>query len=145
MPENEQSLALTVKTRWCYLFFKQKTILKTGITVHELSIAQSMLDIVLQEAARHGATKVERVVVNVGAFSGVVPHSLRFSFDLVKKDTAADGAELVINQAPVHGECAACGHKAELSEPSVKCPACGEEKLDLTGGRDLFVEYIEAQ
>lgn len=113
--------------------------------MHELSIAQSMLDIVLQEAARHGAQKVEKVVVKVGAFSGVVPHSLQFSFDLVKKDTAAENAELVVTKSQVHGECNACGHVCDLDEPNVKCPACGKEELDLTGGQELFVEYIEAQ
>ncbi len=113
--------------------------------MHELSIAQSMLDIVLQEAARHGAQRIDRVVVKVGAFSGVVPHSLQFSFDMVKRDTAAEDAELIINKAPVHAECNACGHTCDLDDPDVKCPACGQEQMDFTGGQELFVEYIEAQ
>lgn len=113
--------------------------------MHELSIAQSMLDIVLQEAARHGAQKVQKVVVRVGAYSGVVPHSLRFCFDMVKKDTPADEAELEVTQAPIEGLCAACGQVSQLSEPTLTCPACQAEELQLSGGQELYVDYIEAE
>lgn len=113
--------------------------------MHELSIAQSMLGIVLQEAARHGAEKVQKVVVRVGAYSGVVPHSLRFCFDLIKKDTPAAEAELEVNQAPITATCAACGQQSLLDEPTIICPLCQADQLSLEGGRELFVEYIEAQ
>lgn len=113
--------------------------------MHELSIAQSMLDIVLQEAARHGAAHVQKIAVKVGAFSGVVPHSLQFCFDLVKKDTPAAEAELEIVEVPIKGVCDACGRESWLDEPTIICPHCQAEQLRMEGGRELFVDYIEAQ
>jgi hydrogenase nickel incorporation protein HypA/HybF len=112
--------------------------------VHELSIAQSLLDIVLQEAARHGVKRVIRVGVKVGAFSAVVPSALTFSFDLIKEGTIAADAELAIEEVPLTGLCQDCGQTVEnMDSPMVDCPACGSNKIEMTQGRELTIAYIE--
>lgn len=111
--------------------------------MHELSIAQSLMDIIQQEADRHGVERVVRVGVSVGAFSAVVPQALRFSFDMVKENTVAHQAELVIQEVPLTGRCTECGAEAELAAPGQDCPACGAAGVELTGGRDLTIDYIE--
>ena len=112
--------------------------------MHELSIAQSLLDIVLQEAERHGVKKVIRVGVRVGAFSAVVPSALTFSFDLIKENTVAAEAQLAIEEVPLEGRCQDCGQALEnMDSPIVDCPACGSNKIELTQGRELTIAYIE--
>ena len=112
--------------------------------MHELSIAQSLLDIVVQEAARHGVERVIRVGVRVGAFSAVVPSSLTFSFDLIKEGTVAAGAELAIEEMPLTGLCQDCGQVLDnMDSPIEECPACGSNKIELTQGRELTIAYIE--
>jgi hydrogenase nickel incorporation protein HypA/HybF len=114
------------------------------IDVHELSIAQSLLDIVVQEAARHGVERVIRVGVKVGAFSAVVPSALKFSFDLIKENTVAAEAELAIEEVPLTGLCQDCGQELEeMDSPIVDCPACGSNKIELTQGRELTISFIE--
>lgn len=114
------------------------------IDVHELSIAQSLLDIVVQEAARHGVERVTRVGVKVGAFSAVVPSALTFSFDLIKEGTVAAEAELAIEEVPLTGRCQDCGQVLEeLDSPVADCPACGGGKIEMTQGRELTIAYIE--
>ena len=114
------------------------------IDVHELSIAQSLLDIVVQEAARHGVERVIRVGVRVGAFSAVVPSALTFSFDLIKEGTVAAEAELAIEEVPLTGRCQDCGQVLEdMESPIAECPACGSNKIELTQGRELTIAYIE--
>ena len=49
-------------------------------TMHEMSIAQSIIDIVQQEMARHQVSKVSVIRLVVGEFTAVVPDSLTFSF-----------------------------------------------------------------
>jgi hydrogenase nickel incorporation protein HypA/HybF len=46
--------------------------------LHELSIAQSLLDIVVNEAQTHGVSRVLKVGIKLGAFTNVVGESLRF-------------------------------------------------------------------
>lgn len=112
--------------------------------MHELSIAQSLLDIVVQEAERHGVNRVIRVSVRVGAFSAVVPSALTFSFDLIKENTVAAEAELAIEEMPLTGLCQDCGEVLEnMDSPIADCPACGSNKIELTQGRELTIAFIE--
>ena len=111
--------------------------------MHELSIAQSLLGIVLEEAAAHGVERVGRIVVNVGRFTNVVPESLRFCFDLIKEDTAAAEAELDLVPVPMAGRCRECGAELDMAELVFNCPQCGSNSVELTQGRELYIEYIE--
>ncbi|MCB2188917.1 MAG: hydrogenase maturation nickel metallochaperone HypA [Deltaproteobacteria bacterium] len=114
--------------------------------MHELSIAQSLLDIVLEEARKHGVRAVHTVAVKVGVFSGVVPSSLQFSFDLIKEGTLAAGAELVVEKVPALGRCQECGAGIDMSEPVLDCPLCGSEKVKLEpgAGQELYIDHLEA-
>lgn len=111
--------------------------------MHELSIAQSLLDIVQQEAARHGVSQVVRVGVRVGVYSAVVPSSLTFCWDMIKEGTVAASSELVINQVPLTGLCQDCGHQFTMAGPADDCPQCSSSKVEMVAGRELNVDYIE--
>lgn len=111
--------------------------------MHELSIAQSILDIIQQEAARHGIARVTRVGVSVGAFSAVAPSSLVFCWDLIKEGTVAEGSELAITEVDLAGLCQDCGAEFPMDEPVTDCPQCGSKKVEMTQGRELNVAFIE--
>ncbi|CAO0824336.1 Hydrogenase maturation factor HypA [Desulfarculales bacterium] len=111
--------------------------------MHELSIAQALLDIVLDEAQIHGVSKVVRVGVRVGAFTNVVPDSLAFCFDLVKAGTVAEGAELKLTPVPLAGVCQECNTELDMSEPIFSCPHCSSLKVQVTQGQELYIDYIE--
>jgi len=113
--------------------------------VHELSIAQSLLGIVLQEAARHGVSRVTKVAVKIGALASVVPSSLTFSFDMIKEGTVAAEAVLEIEQVPAMGLCHACGAEMDMSGLVAACPACGSKDIKLSSGQELYVDHIEAE
>lgn len=112
-------------------------------SVHELSIAQSLLDIVLNEASAHGVKKVLRVGVRVGAFTNVVPDSLTFCFDLIKEGTVAAEAELKLTPVPLAGTCQDCGAELDMSEPVFTCPHCASSNVQVTQGQELYIDYIE--
>ncbi|MBI5523026.1 MAG: hydrogenase maturation nickel metallochaperone HypA [Desulfarculus sp.] len=111
--------------------------------MHELSIAQSLLDIVVEEANRHGVTKVRRVGVRVGAFTNVVPDSLSFCFDLIKEGTVAAEAELKLTPVPLAGLCQDCGAELDMSEAVFACPQCQSANVKVTQGQELLIDYIE--
>src|SRR5690242_2586488 len=62
-------------------------------TLHELSIAQSVVDAVCERAA---GRSVHSVRLRVGALTAVVPEAMQFCFDLAVEGTVAEGARLDI-------------------------------------------------
>lgn len=112
--------------------------------MHELSIAQSMLQIVLEEAERHQVDRVRRVGIKVGAYSAVVPDSLRFCFELISEGTPAQGAELAIEEVPLAGLCRDCGARLDMSQPLFACTECHSARIELTQGQELLVDFIES-
>jgi hydrogenase nickel incorporation protein HypA/HybF len=108
--------------------------------VHELSIAQAIVDV----AARHaGGRRVERVQVRIGHLRQVVPSALAFSFELCAHGTAVDGAVLEIEHVPVGAVCRSCGADSELDGFPLACPACGGVAVDVVRGEELQVESLE--
>jgi hydrogenase nickel incorporation protein HypA/HybF len=110
--------------------------------MHELSIAEALVDIVERHAAGRRVTLVE---VRVGHLRQVVPAALELAFALVARDTVADGAELVIEAVPAVGCCRACGTETELAQLPLTCPGCGGWDLELLAGEELAVEALELE
>jgi hydrogenase nickel incorporation protein HypA/HybF len=113
--------------------------------VHELSIAQSLLDIIVDESNRHKLARIKTVRLRVGALAAVVPESLRFCFDLVSRDTPASGAAIEIETVPVTARCDKCDLSFEVQDHVFQCPKCGEPVLEMLGGRELDVMSIEGE
>lgn len=51
--------------------------------MHEMGIATSVLDAARREAERHPGSRVLKVGVRIGEWSGVDPESLRFCFEAI--------------------------------------------------------------
>jgi hydrogenase nickel incorporation protein HypA/HybF len=113
--------------------------------VHELSIAQSLLEIVQEEGQKHSLECVKVIRIQVGALAAVVPESLTFCFELVSKDTLAAGASLEIETVPVIARCSRCDILFEVENQMFLCPQCGDPTLELVSGRDLSIVSIEGE
>jgi len=107
--------------------------------MHELSIAQSVVDAVCERAA---GRSVHSVRLRVGALTAVVPEAMRFCFDLAVEGTAAEGARLDIEHRPGIARCRSCGSVVELADPILLCP-CGSADLEVTAGRELQIVSME--
>ena len=110
--------------------------------MHELSIAGAIVGI----ASRHAnGRKVTRVEVRVGHLRQVVPDSLDFAFELITKDTALEGAALVIEEVPARTDCRACGATGVLEAFPASCGTCGSLDVELIGGEELLVDSLELE
>ena len=107
--------------------------------MHELSIAEALVDIVQRHARGRAVTEVE---VQVGALRQVVPAALAFAFELVARETVAQDARLVLHEVAAAGRCAACGTEQELDGLPLTCRACGGWELRITRGEELRVEAL---
>ena len=71
--------------------------------MHEMSLAEGIRQIVEDAGRRQGFRKVKTVVLEIGQLAALEPDSLRFCFDLVMKDSIAEGAVLQIDSEPGRG------------------------------------------
>lgn len=111
--------------------------------MHELALTQSILRIVEEAAADHPVQRVKEVRIKIGDFSGVMPESIRYYFDLLSRDTIARGALLRLERLPIRMTCRSCGWQGEMDRHRIECPGCGGIDLRLDQGREFYVESIE--
>lgn len=112
--------------------------------MHEMSIAQSILEIVLEEAKAHGAEQVASVKLRIGQMTGVVPDSLSFCWGLLTEGGPAEESVLEIETVPLKAACRDCGAEFSVEKAVFKCPECESGEIEITQGRDLTLQSIEA-
>ena len=110
-----------------------------------MSLMESVLDIVEDEARRAGATKIKAVRLAIGELSAVDPEAMRFCFEAVVRGSLAEGAVLEIEPIPGRGWCLDCAETVSISERFGSCPRCGGHKVQMTGGDDLRVAELEVE
>jgi len=111
--------------------------------VHELSIAQVIVAVADTEARKADATRVSRVVVEVGALAGVVTDSLAFCFPMACDGTLVEGADLCIEAVQARGWCQSCDEEYTMQELLDTCPTCGGFASELRAGQELRVRTID--
>jgi hydrogenase nickel incorporation protein HypA/HybF len=112
--------------------------------MHELSIALSMIDEIIEQSEVRGGLSVEAVNLKLGVFSGVDRSALLFAWDLACEGTPLAGARLMITTVPLLIHCPQCGQ--QRTPPSVYelcCPDCLVPAQDLITGREIEVESLE--
>ena len=113
--------------------------------MHELSIAQALIEQVEATAAKEHALRVVRVVIAVGALSGVEPEALSSLFPLVAEGTVAADADLVVERVAARVKCRGCGLEAQTDAAFIGCAACGSKDVELSAGRELNIKSIELE
>ncbi len=113
--------------------------------MHELAITQSMLDLVLNEANEHGAKKVKSIQIVIGAMQGVVPDCMETYFEMMAKDTIAEGARLDFELHAIQARCLDCGKEFEPEEYAWFCTECSSRNIEIVRGKELFVNNIEVE
>lgn len=110
--------------------------------MHELSLSQSLIEIVADHARRYELERVTEVLVDVGALSCVSPHALSFCFDATARGTVAEGATLTISVVEVEAWCWTCGKSVTVTDRAGSCPECGGFTVRATDHGDLKVREI---
>lgn len=113
--------------------------------MHEVSICESILDILKDVAGKNGASRVNRVHLRIGEMAGVVEDALRFAFDVVTKDTVAGGAELIIESVPLTASCRSCNKTFHVSGYAFSCVHCDSPEIEIISGRELQIADIDLE
>ncbi len=113
--------------------------------MHELSIAQNIIEIVEEHAAKMKARHVTEIVLDIGAVSGVVPENLEFAWEVSAKNTVVEGALLKINFIEAKAVCLECKKEFELDDIYTMCPHCGSFQFEIIQGKELKVKSIKIE
>jgi len=110
--------------------------------MHELTIAQSLLEAISAEVKKQNSKPVS-AKISCGAFSGINNESLCFAFEAISKDTACEGLKLNIEQKPIQAKCKNCDNVSALDLHKPNCPNCRCEDFELLPDAPLLLEEIE--
>ena len=113
--------------------------------MHEMSLCESIMQIIEDEAQRQGFGRVIRVRLEIGRLSGVEIEAMRFGFDAVTRDSLADGAELEIIELPGTAWCLPCGCEVEVRQRFDACPQCGSYQLQVVSGDQMQIKDLEVE
>ena len=113
--------------------------------MHELPITQSILEIALRHAQQSGAKRVTDLYLLIGQLSYVVDDSVQFYWDMIAKDTIAEGATLHFQRVPAEFLCLDCNHRYPVDGENLACPDCGSTHVKVASGDEFRLESIDVE
>jgi hydrogenase nickel incorporation protein HypA/HybF len=113
--------------------------------MHEMAIAASLLERVLDVAQRQQVVRVDEIELEVGVLQQVVPDALTLAFQAVTHGTLAEGAKLRLVEVPARAECRSCGQPFEAAIDCYACPHCRRADVRILAGRDIVLRTMVCQ
>ena len=113
--------------------------------MHELSVCLGLMQQVESIARERDATRVTRIVLNVGPLSGVEPDLLQHAYPLATAGSIAEEAELVIESSNVVVRCTQCESETTVATNRLLCAACGDFRTRVIAGDELTLMRVELE
>lgn len=113
------------------------------IGMHEISIVESLIDIVKSVAEENKLKKIEKLHLCIGDMRQIVPEALLFAFEIVGKGTVAEGATVEITHIPASGRCESCNSAFAVEEFCFICPVCSSGNVSVVQGKELYIDSLE--
>ncbi len=113
--------------------------------MHELPIAQGILESVLRHAADSNAARVTTIYLVIGDLSGVASECVEFYWDALSQGTPAHGAAIHVRRVPFEMTCLDCAHAFNPTGVAFgyDCPVCGASRVKMSHGQECYLEAID--
>ncbi len=113
--------------------------------MHEMSLCEGILQVLETEASTQKFKKVKTVWLEIGELSSVEIEALKFSFDVVMKNSIAKDAKLEIIRVAGSAWCMQCSEPVKIKKRFDECPQCGSSQLQVTGGTEMKIKELEVE
>lgn len=111
--------------------------------MHEMSLCESIVQVIESQAAVHDYRQVKTVWLEIGALSGVEIEALKFCFDVVCRHSIAKNSTLRIVEIPGQAWCMQCARNLNITSRLSGCPQCGSHQLQVNGGDEMKIKELE--
>ena len=112
--------------------------------MHELGVVFHVIKDLEKVAAANHVTKINKVTLQLGEVSTVIPHYLTDCWKWASaKNELVSGAELVIETIPAVTWCDDCQREYGTVEHGRTCPYCGGGNTWLLRGNEFMIKDIE--
>jgi len=111
--------------------------------MHEISLVESIINIVLDEMPKYNITKVINITLKIGEMRQVVPDALRFGFEIMSQNTPLEGAEIIVENVPTKGRCKNCDHLFPIEDWFDNCPKCEKMDIEIISGKEMEIINFE--
>lgn len=112
--------------------------------MHELGLCDALLRMVRGIAAKEELTQVQKLTLEIGELSGVVPTYMYDCWTAVIDGTEFQDTALAIESVPGVARCLDCEEEFRVDLRSLRCPFCQSDKLMPISGQDMTLKEIEA-
>jgi hydrogenase nickel incorporation protein HypA/HybF len=112
--------------------------------LHELGVVIEAIITVENFAKKNGVTKIERLVLQIGELSSMIPRYIEACYPAAVEGTILQGAKLKIEILPGNGLCKKCNKAFNLIKSNNKCPKCGSKDWEILCGKEFMIKEINA-
>jgi hydrogenase nickel incorporation protein HypA/HybF len=117
--------------------------------MHEMSVAQSLMEVVQDEMDKQGLSKLIRIKVKHGRLTAIVPEALEMAFQILTAKTKYADVVLELEEVPLRVRCGECGREftpEDATNMYLPCPYCQEAfGHEILSGKELYIEELEAE
>ena len=108
--------------------------------MHELSIAQSIVELAEEQALNHQAKYIEELELEIGSLAGIEWQSLEFALESCVKGTLLQNARIVRHTISGEGRCGDCETVFPVDTLLFPCPVCGSYAVKIIKGKELRIK-----
>ena len=113
--------------------------------MHELSVCLALLDKVMSIAEEREARRVTRIELTVGPLSGIETDLLENAWPIASAGTLADGADFVVDAAPIVVHCSHCDRESSAQSNRLVCGHCGAYQTRVVTGEEMILQRVELE
>ena len=122
--------------------------------MHEVTVAQTVVDAVLSEAESQGASRVTKVTLVFGELALINIEQISFWIASFFEGTMAESATIEFEKVPGKVECRDCGAVSDVTVdsddkllhyavPDFTCSSCGSPNTFICQGREMLIKNIQ--
>lgn len=112
--------------------------------LHELGIVIRVVKNVEDFARKNGVTKIETLVLQIGALASVIPRFVEECYPMAVKGTMLEDAALRIELLPAKARCRECEMIFNALKHKGVCPCGSGETPEMISGNEFLIKEIVA-
>ena len=115
--------------------------------MHEFAMCERIVRATLDEYAgiEPPPKRLARIHVVAGGMHQIIPETLQFAYEVLTKETPAEGSTMDLTISPVLGRCRACGWEGDLDLPFFECGACRELDIEVVSGMEMYLDKLQIE